>query len=220
MIMGMYPEIEEKPEEDEQLLRCLASDYLFRDVLQYQDIRKPEILEKLITALALQAGNEVSYNELSTTLGVNKQTVMNYIQLLEKGFFIFRLPPFSRNLRNELTTKRKIYFYDTGIRNALINNFNSIDLRQDTGALWENFILCERIKQLSNAGVAVNRYFWRTHQGSEIDLIEERGGRLTGYEFKWKPTKWRPPKLFLSAYTGSSVEPVHRENFEKFVMEC
>lgn len=219
IVMGMYPEIEEKPDEDDYLLRSLASDYLFRDVLQYQDIRKPELLEKLITALALQIGSEVSYNELSNTLGINKQTVMNYIQLLEKGFVIFRLRPFSRNLRNELTTKRKIYFYDTGIRNALINHFNPLNLRQDTGALWENFMLCERIKWLSNAGIAVNRYFWRTHQGSEIDLIEEREGKLTGFEFKWKPTRWRPPKLFLDTYTGSSVELVHQENFESFVME-
>lgn len=172
-----------------------------------------------MTALALQTGNEVSYNELATMLGVNKQTVMNYIQLLEKGFVIFRLPPFSRNLRNELTTKRKIYFDDTGIRNALINNFNPLALRQDTGTLWENFILCERIKRLSNAGIAVNRYFWRTHQGSEIDMIEEREGRLAGYEFKWKPMKWRPPRLFLDTYAGSSVELVHRENFEAFAMD-
>ena len=219
IVMGMYPEIEEKPDEDKSLLRSLASDYLYRDVLQYQDIRKPELLEKLITALALQIGDEVSYNELSNMLGINKQTVANYIQLLEKAFVIFRLPPFSRNLRNELTTMRKIYFYDTGIRNALINNFNPLDLRQDTGALWENFMISERIKRLGNAGIAVNRYFWRTHQQSEIDLIEEREGRLAGYEFKWKPVKWRPPNLFLDTYKDSAVDVIHQENFETFVME-
>jgi predicted AAA+ superfamily ATPase len=219
MVMGMYPEIEEKPDEDKKLLRSLASDYLFKDVLQHQDIRKPELLQKLITALALQIGNEVSYNELSTMLSVNRQTIINYIQLLEKGFVVFRLPPFSRNLRNELTKKNKIYFYDTGIRNALINNFNSLGLRQDTGALWENFILCERIKRLSNAGIAVNRYFWRTHQGSEIDLIEEREGRLSGFEFKWKPTKWRPPKLFMDTYQHSRAELIHSENYEQFALD-
>ena len=184
---------------------------------QYQDIRKPELLEKLLTALALQIGSEVSYNELANLVGVNKQTISNYIHLLEKAFVIFRLTPFSRNLRNELTKKRKIYFYDTGIRNALINNFNALDLRQDTGALWENFMLSERIKKWSNAGVAVNRYFWRTHQQMEIDLIEEREGRLYGYEFKWKSGRYRAPRLFLDTYEGSTFEVIHRENFETFV---
>ena len=126
---------------------------------------------------------------------------------------------YSRNLRNELTKKRKIYFYDTGMRNALINNFNPLDLRQDTGALWENFMISERIKRQGNAGIAVNRYFWRTHQQSEIDLIEEREGRLAGYEFKWKPVKWRPPRIFLDTYKDSTVDVIHQENFEAFVME-
>jgi len=218
MIMGMYPEIEEKPDEDRSLLRTLASDYLYKDVLQYQDIRKPELLEKLLIALALQVGSEVSFNELSNLLGMNKKTVNQYIQLLEKAFVIFRLPPFSRNLRNELSKLRKIYFYDTGIRNALINNFNSLNMRQDVGALWENFMISERIKACTNSGMEVNRYFWRTHQQQEIDLIEEMEGKLFGYEFKWKKGRWRAPRMFLESYKGSSVEVIHPDQYESFLM--
>ena len=160
MILGMYPEIVTKPDEAQMLLKSLSSSYLYKDVLQYQDIRKPELLEKLLTALALQIGNEVSYNELGNLLGVNKQTVANYIQLLEKAFVLFRLSPFSRNLRTELSKLRKIYFFDTGIRNAVINNFNPMHMRQDVGQIWENFIISERIKRNSNIQRSVNSYFW------------------------------------------------------------
>ena len=217
IIMGMYPEIEEKPDEAEILLRSLSSSYLYKDVLQYQEIRRPELLEKLLTALALQIGSEVSYNELANTLGVSKQTIANYIQLLEKSFVVFRLSPFSRNLRNELTKLRKIYFYDTGIRNALINNFNPLSMRQDNGQLWENFMISERMKRNHNGGFFVNSYFWRTHQQHEIDYIEESKGKLEGFEFKLKIGKGRLPKVFLNAYPGSTIEFINYRNFGDFV---
>jgi len=217
IIMGMYPEIEEKPNEDKILLKALASSYLYKDVLQYQDIRRPELLEKLLTALALQLGNEVSYNKLANLLGVTKQTITNYIQLLEKSFVVFRVSPFSRNLRNELKKLRKIYFYDTGVRNALISLFNPLHLRQDVGQLWENFMISERIKWNSNNGILVNHYFWRTHSQQEIDYIEEKQGKLFAFEFKWKSKKKRIPKTFTNAYPGASVEFIRSNNYEKFV---
>ena len=217
MVMGMYPEIVEKPEESGELLRNLTMSYLYKDVLQYQDIRRPELLEKLLAALALQVGQEVSFNELSGLLGVNKQTVRKYIRLLEKAFVIFRLPPYSRNLRTELTKLRKIYFYDTGIRNALINNLNRIELRQDVGQLWENFLIAERIKLNSNTGRYVNTYFWRTHRQEEIDYLEECQGAVSAYELKWRPGKNRVPKAYRDAYPESDVHFVHRDNFERFV---
>jgi len=217
IIMGMYPEIVKKSDEAEILLKSLASSYLYKDVLQYQDIRKPELLEKLLTALALQIGSEVSYNELANLLGVSKQTVANYIQLLEKSFVIFHLSPFSRNLRNELTKLRKIYFYDTGIRNAVINNFNPMEMRQDVGQLWENFMISERLKQNAITGRQVNTYFWRTHQQQEIDYLEDAKGKLKGFEFKWKTGKYRIPKIFLKTYPGSEVQLISKNNFQDFI---
>ncbi len=217
IIFGMYPEIVEKPDEAEVLLKSLAASYLYKDVLQYQSLRRPEVLEKLLTALALQIGSEVSYTELANLLGVNKDTVANYIQLLEKAFVIYRLSPFSRNLRSELTKLRKIYFYDTGIRNALINNFNPLSFRQDVGPLWENFMISERMKRNVNQGNHVNIYFWRTHQQQEIDYVEERGGTLAGFEFKWKGGKRRVPQIFLETYAGSRVEFIDSQNYADFV---
>lgn len=217
IIFGMYPEIEEKPDEAELLLRNLTSSYLYKDVLQYQDIRKPELLEKLLTALALQIGNEVSFTELSNLLGVNKQTVTNYIQLLEKAFVIFRIPPFSRNLRNELKKLRKIYFYDTGIRNALIYNFNRLELRQDVGHLWENFMISERMKFNGNSGRFVNSYFWRTHRQQEIDYLEETSGKISAYEFKWQNGKKRVTNAFVNAYPDSNIRFIDKDNFQEFV---
>lgn len=219
IIMGMYPEIVKKSDEAEILLKSLASSYLYKDVLQYQDIRKPELLEKLLTALALQIGSEVSYNELANLLGVSKQTVANYIQLLEKSFVIFHLSPFSRNLRNELTKLRKIYFYDTGIRNAVINNFNPMEMRQDIGQLWENFMISERLKQNAIIGRQVNTYFWRTHQQQEIDYLEDAKGKLKGFEFKWKTGKYRIPKIFLKTYPGSEVQLISKNNFQEFIYD-
>jgi hypothetical protein len=188
-----------------------------KDVLQYQNIKNPEILEKLLQALALQIGNEVSYNELANLVGVDKNTVASHIQILEKAFIVFRLRPFSRNLRNELKKLRKIYFFDTGMRNALINNLNPLNLRQDSGALWENFMISERMKYNGNNGRSVNGYFWRTLQKQEIDYLEEYKGKLAGFELKWKKGKFRIPKVFLEAYKGSNVKLINRENYKSFV---
>jgi len=218
MLLGMYPEVTRKDEnEARSLLKNITQSYLYKDILQYQDIKNPEILERLLQALALQIGNEVSYNELAGIIGIDKKTVASYIQILEKASVIFRLRPFSRNLRKELTKLRKIYFFDTGIRNALINNFNLFRLRQDVGALWENFLISERIKLNSNNERNTNMYFWRTHQQQEIDYLEEAEGKLSGFEFKWKTGAFRPPKVFLSAYPGSTVKLINQENFKEFL---
>ena len=217
MLFGMYPEIiQASQDEVKALLRSIASSYLYKDVLQYQNIKNHDILERLLQVLALQIGNEVSYNELATSLGINKKTVANYIQILEKAFVIFRLGPFSRNLRKELTKLRKIYFYDTGIRNALVNNFNNLNLRQDVGALWENFIISERLKFNNNRGKDVNVYFWRTHEQQEIDYIEEAGG-LSGFEFKWKKGTFKAPGAFTGAYPDAKIKLITRENFRDFL---
>jgi len=216
IIFGMYPEIV-RNNGNISILKEIASSYLYKDVLQYQNIKDHEILDKLLQALALQIGNEVSYNELANTVGIDKNTVSNYIQILEKAFVIFRLRPFSRNLRTELKKLRKIYFYDTGIRNALINNFNMLDLRQDAGVLWENFMISERVKYNNNNGENKNIYFWRTHTQKEIDYLEEFGGKLRGYEFKLNKDKFKKPKEFLEAYENSKLEVVNRENYLEFL---
>jgi len=217
MLYGMYPEIVRNFGEELDFLKEISRSYLYKDVLQYQQIKNPEVLDKLLQALALQLGSEVSYNEVASLLGIDKKTVASYVRILEQAFIIFPLKPFSRNLRNELKKLRKIYFVDTGIRNALINNFNPMALRQDVGALWENFMISERLKKNSNENRGVAMYFWRTHQQQEIDLIEDSGGKLSGYEFKWGKKKSRTPKLFLETYQGSSIAPVTSSNFPEFV---
>ncbi len=216
MIYGLYPEVVTQSDEAPVLLRHLSSGYLYKDVLRFQDLRKSDLIEKLLKAVALQTGNEVSFSELGRMLGVSKITVNHYIHLLEQCFILYRLTPYSGNLRSELTRKCKIYFYDNGIRNALINNFNLLSIRSDTGALWENFILNERIKHLNNAGRYVNRYFWRTHQQQEIDYLEEEGGNIHAYEFKWDQCKLRVPKAFSDGYPESTVTLVNRDSFESF----
>jgi uncharacterized protein len=216
LVTGMYPEIALGGEIVKNL-KNLATSYSYKDVLEYQNIKNPEVLEKLLQALALQTGNEVSYNELASTVGVDKVTVSNYIQILEKAFIIFRLKPFSRNLRNELKKLRKIYFYDNGIRNALINNLNPLSLRQDVGALWENFLISERLKYNNNNGLDKNVYFWRTTAGQEINFLEDFEGKLSGYEFKWKKDTFRIPKSFGTAYPESQVKLINKENFKEFM---
>lgn len=217
LVFGMYPGVVFAGPDRESIVRELATSYSYKDVLIYQDIRNPELLEKLLQALALQIGGEVSYLELATLLGVNKVTIESYIRILEQAYIIFRVGPFSRNIRNELKRKRKIYFYDLGLRNALINNFNYISLRQDLGALWENFLVVERLKYNNNSGVAVNKYFWRTLTGKEIDYIEDLDGTLSGYEFKWKKSNFSVPKEFIKAYPGSSVKLINRDNYLEFL---
>ena len=218
LIYGMYPGVIFAGPDREKLVRELATSYSYRDVLAYQDIRNPDLLEKLLQALALQIGSEVSYTELAQLLGVNKVTVANYIRILEQAYIIFQVGPFSRNIRNELKKKRKIYFYDLGLRNALINNLNPVFLRQDVGALWENFMVTERVKRNNNLGITANIYFWRTTSGKEIDYVEDSGGRLSGYEFKWQKTNFTVPREFLSAYSESTVKLINRNNYLEFLI--
>ncbi len=213
---GMYPGVVNSDEPGETLLEITKS-YLYKDVLEYQTVKNPDLLRRLLQALALQIGSEVSYNELGTMLGLDKITIMRYLTLLEQGFVIFHLSPFSRNLRKEIGKKRKVFFYDLGIRNALINNFNPLELRQDTGALWENFFISERIKAVHNQRRHPNFYFWRTYDGKEIDYLEEEGGRLVGFECKWGNEKWRSPAEFISAYPGSEIHLASRPNFLEFL---
>jgi predicted AAA+ superfamily ATPase len=216
IIFGMYPEIVLK-ENKEKNLKSLAESYSHKDILSYQNIKYPEILEKLLQSLALQIGNEVSYNELASSVGIDKITVANYVEILEKAFIIYRVRPFSRNLRNELKKMRKIYFYDTGIRNALINNLNPLEIRQDIGALWENFLINERLKKNSNNNREASAYFWRTSQKQEIDYLEEYRGKISGFEFKWKKNKIKKPEIFLKTYPGSSIECVNQNSFGEFI---
>ncbi len=218
VIFGMYPDVINNIGEEKEILFNLASSYLFKDIYTFQQIRKPEFLQKLLQALAFQVGSEVSYNELSSLLQIDRKTIIHYIDLLEKAFVIFRLPAFSRNLRNELSSKVKIYFYDTGIRNAMINDFRPIDLRNDKGALWENFLISERLKSNHYALKRVNSYFWRTHQKNEIDYIEESDGKLEVFEFKWNPKPgYRIPKAFAEAYNVEKAELISLKNFHQFL---
>ncbi len=218
LVYGSYPEISLLGnEEAEKRIIELASSYLYKDILQFEDIRRSDMLKKLVQMLALQTGNEVNYNELAVSLGVSRLTVIKYIDLLEKTFVLFRLNSFSGNLRKELNKSVKIYFYDTGIRNALINNFNPLHMRNDAGALWENFCIAERKKKLEYSGIHVNSYFWRTYDQKEIDYIEEKNGLITGYEFKYSPKqKMKIPKLFTETY-NAEVKRVDSGNYWEFL---
>ncbi|MFC1585446.1 ATP-binding protein [Fibrobacterota bacterium] len=219
LLFGMYPEVTLQPsfEEKIELLSELHSSYLYKDVLQYQNIKRPELIQKLTKALALQIGSEVSLSELSNLLGIDKKTVERYVDLLEKSFVVFRLPPFSRNKRREISKTKKIFFYDLGIRNAIINNFNLLESRNDSGALWENFVIVERMKYRINHRVYSDQYFWRTFDGSEVDLIEERDGRLFGYELKWNiRRKSRRPVKWLE-YPGSSHQIITPKDLPGFL---
>jgi len=220
MIYGMYPEIINNPTDAKKLLKELSDSYLFKDILSYKDIRQPDALRKLLTALSLQVGSEVSYNEIGNLIGLDKETVERYIDLLEKSFVVFRLTSLSRNGRNELKKSRKIYFYDNGVRNAVINNFNPLSLRADVGDLWENFMISERKKTLHYNQIFANTYFWRTHTQQEIDYIEEREGKLFTYEFKWsEKKKAKLPKIFAELYPENEFEFINSKNYmENFVL--
>jgi predicted AAA+ superfamily ATPase len=216
MIFGLYPEIINAPEAAETALREIARSYLYKDILTFQQIRNPEALERLVQSVALQTGNEVSYNELAQQVGVDKKTIESYLRILEQSFVIFRLGSFSRNLRNELKKSRKIYFVDTGIRNAVINNLNPPELRNDVGGLWENFVIAERMKRNHNQQLFPNTYFWRSHQKQEIDYLEERNGELKGYEIKWREKRMKVPTGFSAAYPDCPVSLINRENVMAF----
>lgn len=219
LLYGFYPDVLNNPGEEIEILKQLVNSYLYRDILAYADIRKPEILDKLVQALALQIGNEVSNNELAQIVGIDKNTINSYIDILEKGYVIFKLGSYSGNLRNEIKKNKKIYFYDNGIRNMVIRNFTSLDLRQDKGALWENFLISERLKQNNYKNSLARMYFWRTKQHQEVDLVEEKGGSLEGFEFKWKAkSNTKLPLTFIEAYNAKG-EIIDRQNFREFVIE-
>ncbi len=218
IVFGMYPEIVSKPEEKTTLLKEITRSYLFKDILSFDGIRKPDQVEKLLILLAAQIGNEVSYNELANTLRMDKDTVSKYIDILEKAFIIFRLKPFSRNLRSEITKMRKIYFYDTGIRNALISNFNQLENRNDKGALWENFLISERLKFNNIRQADLNSYFWRTSQQQEVDYIEEYEGKISAFEFSYNLIKKKHiSRTFLKNYEPENTLIVNKENFWDFI---
>jgi predicted AAA+ superfamily ATPase len=219
MIYGYYPEIVLHPGEEEIRLKELAGSYLYKDILTWERINKPDKMEKLLQALAFQLGNEVSYHELGQITGLDTTTTEKYIDLLEKVFIVFRLGSLSRNLRNELKKSRKIYFYDNGLRNSIINQFNPVDLRGDVGALWENFLMSERLKRNAYIPESYNRYFWRTHAQQEIDYVEERNGQMIAYEFKWNPrTKAKIPGTFLSGYPEATTQVITPENYTDFII--
>lgn len=217
LLYGFYPDVLNNVGDEVSILRNLVNSYLYKDILSYADIRKPEVLDKLVQALALQIGREVNYSELARIAGVDKNTVSKYIDILEKGFIIFKLSSFSRNIRNEIKTNRKIYFYDNGIRNMIIGNFNPIELRADKGALWENFLISERIKQIEYKQSLARTYFWRTRQQQEVDFVEDNSGKVFGFEFKWQKKKTQKlPKSFTETY-NAEAKIIDRENFREFV---
>ncbi len=219
LIFGYYPEIVTTPGNEIKLLKNLAGSYLYKDILSFGTVKKPMLLDKLLKALALQLGSEVSYNELSQMIGADKETVERYIGLLEKTFIIFQLNALSRNVRNEIKKGKKIYFYDNGIRNALIGNFQQFELRTDKGALWENFVVSERLKILNYNNYYGSYYFWRTFKQQEIDYVEEKDGHFFAYEFKLNSRKKaRLPKSFTESYPVSGFKTISPENIEGFLL--
>lgn len=214
LIFGTYPEVITQNGNEIAVLTNLATSYLYKDLLNFEGIRKPELLNKILQALAWQVGSEVSFNELSRTVQADKNTVANYLDLLEKAFIIKKLSPFSRNLRSEISSSRKFYFVDNGIRNAIIGNYAPIASRNDIGGLWENFLISERQKLLSYAGFYGQIYFWRTVRGQEIDYLEEIDGKIYPFEFKWNPNaKSKIPQAFRDKYNPEPPQIIHRENF-------
>jgi len=219
LIYGYYPDIATNVGQETRLLKSLASSYLYKDLLVLDTIKKPVLLEKILSALALQIGNEVSYNELAQLLNSDKETIEKYIDLLEKTCIIFRLGALSRNVRNEITKGRKIYFYDNGIRNAVLGNFSALSSRTDKGVLWENFLVSERFKFLGNNELEVKSWFWRTTQQQEIDYVEEQQDKFFAFEFKWNPRKKvRLSKTFSNAYPNFEFKVITPENFNEFLL--
>ncbi len=219
MLYGYYPEVvQNDPPQAQKILNDLSDGLMYKDLLSLDQIKKPSLLVKLLQALALQVGSEVRYLEVAQTIGADPLTVERYIDLLEQSFVLFRLPSLSRNARNEIKKGRKIYFYDNGIRNAIIKNFSPLALRTDTGALWENFLIAERRKRNAYSDYSCNTYFWRTTTQQEIDYVEDTNGRLHAFEFKWQPKKTaRFPAAFLEGYPGSQTTLINNENFDAFV---
>ena len=219
LVFGSYPDVVNNLGDSAEVLSNLSGSYMYQDLLSLEGVRKPVLIEKLLVALALQIGSEVSYNELSQIVGSDVKTVEKYIDLLEKCYIVFRLPALSRNMRSELKKGKKIYFYDNGIRNSIIQNLNPLSLRGDAGALWENFIVSERIKYNLNRGHRANYYFWRTTSQQEIDLVEESGGIFNLFEMKWNPRKAtaKPPREFTKAYGEMPFSVITPDNYFDFL---
>jgi len=219
MIYGYYPEVVCNPGSERPVLKELTESYLYRDVLSMDGINKPEKLTRLLQALSYQIGNQVSYNEIGHLVGLDSKTVERYIDILEKSFVIFRLGSYSRNLRNELKSSRKIYFWDLGIRNAVIGNLSQVESRTDVGALWENFCIAERMKRQNYHDSFAQSWFWRTQQQKEIDYLEEEDGHLNAYEFKWNEhkSKTRCPSSFTTAYPHATYQVITPQNIDEFI---
>jgi predicted AAA+ superfamily ATPase len=222
LVFGSYPETLDKKNyaEKREYLELLRDSYLYKDILELENLRNSDKLSDILRLLAFQIGKEVSLNELSNALDLSKQTVERYLDLLEKAFVIQRVRGFSRNLRKEISKTARYYFLDNGIRNAVINNFNLLETRNDIGQLWENFLFIERIKLRTYLNISANIYFWRTYDQKEIDLVEERDGNLFGFEFKWGDTKTKKPRLWLETYKNASYEIINRENFLGFISKA
>jgi uncharacterized protein len=217
LVFGSYPEIINQNENPIDYLKSLIDSYLFKDILMLDAIKKPEKLVNLLQALAFQVGSEITYSEIGNLIGLDSKTVESYIDLLEKCFIIFKLKSLNRNLRNELKLSKKIYFYDNGVRNALISNFQILEGRQDIGALFENYIISERQKYNHYHFNYVNKFFWRTKEQQEIDYIEEQNGGFDVYEIKWNKSKLFIPKTFINAYENSTYKLINKDNYNEFL---
>lgn len=218
MLYGSYPEVINNPGNEKEVLIELMTDYLYKDVFALKDVRKPDAIENLLKALAFQVGSQVSFRELSQLVGIDKITIERYINLLEEAFIIFRLGSFARNQRNELKFSKKIFFVDVGIRNALINRFSPLDLREDIGGLWENYLISERRKKLEYEKLYRSTYFWRTIRQQEIDYIEEYDGKLYAYEFKWRNNpKLKISKTFINSYPEAELKLINKDNYFDFL---
>lgn len=220
LLYGSYPDVVIHPSEARELLTELTGSYLFKDILAMDNVRRPELLNKILVALALQTGSEVSYNELAKTVGSDNKTVERYIDLLEQSYVVFRLGAFARNLRNELKKSRKIYFYDLGVRNAVLGNFSPLSMRSDVGAIWENYFIAERIKRNDYLRSGIKSYFWRTTSQQEIDYIEELDGKIYAFEFKWNPSKANIslPVSFVNTYKPEQTAVVTPDNYLQFLI--
>lgn len=219
LIFGSYPQVIEANtnNEKQKILESIRDGYLLKDILELDNLKNSLFIFNLLRAIAFQIGNDISYSELASNLDVNKKTVMRYLELLEKIYVVFPLYPFSRNLRKEYFKTPRYYFWDNGVRNAIISNFNPLNSRDDVGKLWENYCQIERLKKVHYTNLSSNRYFWRTYDKKEIDLIEEREGKLFAFEFKWKREQAKLPKLFMKTYKNSEFKLINQENYLDFI---
>ena len=220
LVFGYYPEVVTNTGKESIILKELSDSFLYKDILSFESINKPDKIVRLLKALAYQIGSQVSYNEVGQLVGLDSKTVERYIEILEKSYIIFRLGSYSRNLRNELKASRKIYFWDLGIRNLLISNLTQIETRPDAGALWENYVIAERLKRNSYINSYSQQWFWRTQQQKEIDYLEEENGMLNAYEFKWndKKANVRVPESFAKAYPNATFKVITPQNVDEFLL--